>query len=84
MNIEQFTASALALKARADAASTNEERTALITAIHRLVKLSAVSFELATKTALFGLVDSLGQTDACRNEIPMLSSAQSSETSRHP
>ncbi len=59
MNAETFTTSALAIKARADAATTNEERAALITAIHQLVKYTPVSFELATKTALFGLADKL-------------------------
>ena len=59
MNVETFTAQALALKARADSAATNEERTQIIAAIHQLVRFTPVSFELATKTALFALVDKL-------------------------
>ena len=59
MNAETFTTSALAIKARADAATTNEERAALITAIHQLVRSVPISFDLATCAALFGLVDRL-------------------------
>ena len=59
MNPETFTTEALQLKARADTARTNEERAAIIAAVHQLVKFTPVSFELATKTALFGLVDDL-------------------------
>lgn len=59
MNAETFTAQALDLKARADVANTNEQRAAIISEIERLVRFTPVAFELATKTALFGLVDSL-------------------------
>lgn len=57
MNAETFTAQALALKARADAATTNEERAALIGEIERLVRFTPVSCALDVKTALFGLAD---------------------------
>ena len=61
MNVETFTAQALALKARADGAATNEERTQIIAAVHQLVKFTPVSFCLDVKTALFGLADTLEQ-----------------------
>jgi len=62
MTPETFTTAALALKARADVSTTNEERTAIITAIHRLMLYTPVSFCLDVKTALFALVDTLQST----------------------
>jgi len=59
MNAEQFTTAALALKARADVATTAEERAAIIAAIHRLVLSTPMAFCLDVQTALFGLVDTL-------------------------
>ena len=59
MNPETFTTEAINLKARADVATTNEQRAAIISDIERLIRYMPVSFELATKTALFRLVDDL-------------------------
>ena len=59
MKTEQFSAQALALKARADGATTVDERVAIIRAIHRLVRSVPASFEIPTKTTLFALVDTL-------------------------
>ena len=59
MTLEAFTTSALAIAARADAATTNEERTAIIANIHQLVRYTPASFGLDVKTALFALEDRL-------------------------
>ena len=59
MTAETFLPHALALKARADGASTNDERAQIIAAIHQLVRSVPISFDLATCAALFGLVDKL-------------------------
>ena len=45
MNPASFTTAALGLKARADVVATDDERAALITAIHRLIRFGPVTFE---------------------------------------
>ena len=59
MTPETFTTAALALKHRADGATTAEERAAIVDDIHRLMLYTPVSFCLDVKTALFSLVDTL-------------------------